>query len=165
MAPPRNCKKCNKPKRPKGKSFKELPGYCKCGRPTVLTPEVLNKLEDAFLNAMSDEQACSYAGISKQTLYNHQMANPEFVDRKEMLKMKPDIKAKVTIVSHLGDPVHAWRWAERRDPDLKPVSRIEHSGSIEVSDLTEEMGPEEKQALLVLRAARRARIEAESKKI
>jgi len=41
-------KKENKRKRPKGNAFKNKKGYCECGRPTVLTKEVIQKLEDVF---------------------------------------------------------------------------------------------------------------------
>lgn len=128
-----------------------------------MTKDVIQKLEDAFVNAMSDEQACAYAEISKQTLYNYQTENPKFVDRKQMLKMRPDIKAKQTIVAHLGDPTHAWKWTERRDPDFKPVSKIEHTVEMtEGESIT--MSDEEKDALEKLRIARRKRIELQAKK-
>ena len=61
--------------------------------------------------------------------------------RKAMLKKRPDIKAKQTIVSNLGNAGDAWRWLERRDPEFKPTSKLEHAGSIEVADLTTNMSP------------------------
>lgn len=165
MARPQNCKKCNKPKRPRGKKFKELPGYCECGRPPVIDATKLQKLEDAFMNAMTDEQACAYAEIGTSTLYNYQNQNPEFVERKKRLKLRPDIKAKQTIVSSLSSPANAWRWAERRDPDFKPVTKVEHAGSVEVIDTEEAMSDEEKAAVEALRAARRKRIESTVQKM
>ncbi len=137
----------------------------KGGRPSKMTKDVLTKLEDAFTNAFSDEQACSYAGISIMALFRYETKHPQFRERKAMLKKRPDIRAKQTIVSNLGNPSDAWRWLERRDPEFKPTSKLEHAGTIEVADLTANMSDEEKVALATLSAARRKRIEAESDKI
>jgi len=130
-----------------------------------MTDDVVQKLEDAFVNAMSDEQACAYAGIVKQTLYNYQEENPEFLDRKQQLKLRPDIKAKQTIVNSLGEPSHAWKWLERRDQDFKPVSKVEHAGSVDINDSMDKMSDQEKIGLKAFREARRKRIEEESKKL
>lgn len=165
MARPKNCKRCNKPKRPRGRIFANKEGYCQCGRPPKIDANVLQKLEDAFSNAFPDREACFYAGISPTTLYNYQEQNPEFVERKEALKLSPNLSARKTIVNSITDPNHAWRWLEKKDPEFKPTSKVEHSGSIDVADLTENMSDKEKVALLALRAARRERIEAESKKL
>jgi hypothetical protein len=59
------------------------------GRPTKMTENTVNKLEEAFLMGCSDAEACFFADISKQTLYTYQEKNPEFVDRKERLKSNP----------------------------------------------------------------------------
>lgn len=67
-------------------------------RPTVMTDSTVKKLLYAFSNSFSDEEACCYAWISKQTLYNYWDKNPEFLDRKEVLKNKPSIKAKLNLV-------------------------------------------------------------------
>jgi len=165
MARDKNCGKCNKPKRPKGKKFRDLEGYCECGRPPVIDKNILQKLEDAFMNGMSDEKACAYANICTATLYNYQLKNPKFIERKEQLKLRPDIKAQQTVVSRLGDPQHAWKWLEKKDPSFMPKSKVELAGSIEVADLTTDMSKEEKDALEIIRKARRKRIEAESRKI
>lgn len=135
------------------------------GRKEKITKDILTKLEDAFTNAFSDEQSCSYVGISTTTLFRYETKHPEFRKRKALLKQRPDIKAKQTIVSNLGNPNDAWRWLERRDPEFKPTSRLEHAGSIEVADITANMSEEEKKALATLSIARRKRIEAESDKI
>lgn len=137
----------------------------KRGRKPKINKDVLQKLEDAFTNAFSDEQACAYADICPSTLYNYQKRHPEFLERKVQLKLRPDIKAKQTIAKALGDPNHAWRWLERRDPEFKPTSKLEHAGSIEVADLTINMSPEEIDALAKLSVARRKRIEQQSDQI
>jgi hypothetical protein len=72
------------------------------GRPTIMTPEVIKKLEEAFSLGCSDNEACLYANIAKQTLYNYQTKNTEFVDRKELLKEKLVLKARSNIAKSLS---------------------------------------------------------------
>ena len=78
---------------------KDPKDYKKLGRKTVMTPEVVNKLEQAFSLGCSDMEACLYADISKQTLYDYQAKNPSFADRKAMLKEKLILKAR-SVISH-----------------------------------------------------------------
>ena len=73
------------------------------GRPTKMTATTVKKLEEAFLLGCTDLEACLYAGISKQTLYNYQEQTPEFIDRKEMLKTNPVMKARKVILDALAD--------------------------------------------------------------
>ena len=68
------------------------------GRPTIMTENIVNKLEEAFLLGCTDLEACLFADISKQTLYNYQDKNPEFVDRKEMLKENPVFLARKSVI-------------------------------------------------------------------
>lgn len=128
----------------------------KRGRPTKLTADVLQKLEDAFTNALTDEEACLYAGIAPRTLYNYQERNPKFVQRKEILRLTPNIAARKTIVNALGDPNHAWRWIEKKDPDMRPVNRIEHSGKIQVEEAVTD--PEVLEAIKVYEKTREKQI-------
>jgi hypothetical protein len=89
------------------------------GRPTLMTEETLKKLEDAFLVGASDKEACFIAGISATTLYNYQLAHPEYVERKEALKDMPKFKARKNIVEKInsGDvPTSQW-YAERKAKD------------------------------------------------
>ena len=75
--------------------IKKKPGpKNKGGRPPIMTDDTIKKLEEVFALGGSDSEACFYANISKQTLYNYQKEHPEFVDRKEALKEKPILEAK-----------------------------------------------------------------------
>jgi hypothetical protein len=88
------------------------------GRPTVMTPEVVKKLEEAFLLGCTDLEACFYADISKQTLYNYQEANPEFVGRKEELKANPIFLARKTVVKEIQEKGElALKFLERKKKD------------------------------------------------
>ena len=100
----------------KKKDPKELVG---AGRPTIMTPELVNKLETAFSMGCTDLEACLFANISKQTLYNYQDKNPEFVDRKEMLKEKLILKARSVIAESLNkkDENTAKWYLERKRKD------------------------------------------------
>lgn len=100
------------------------------GRPTLMTNETVKKLEDAFLYGATDLEACLEAGISKQTLYTYQEKNPEFVDRKELLKNQPRIKAKKVVMKSIeeGDKETSKWYLERRSKDefsTKTESKME----------------------------------------
>jgi hypothetical protein len=86
----------------------------KMGRPTVVTPEVLAKLEQAFGMGCSDKEACLYADISMDALYNHQNRNPHFTEWKALLKEKPVLKARSVVVNSLSDPETSKWYLERK---------------------------------------------------
>lgn len=86
----------------------------KGGRPTVVTPEALLKLEEIFALDGTDEEACAFADISTSALYAYQEKHPEFQERKRRLKERPMLKARRTIVQALEDPNHAFKYAEKK---------------------------------------------------
>jgi hypothetical protein len=71
------------------------------GRPTVMTPEIIRKLEQAFAYGATDKEACFYAGIAPSTLYEYCAEHPEFSERKEGLKDQPVLLARQTVVNGL----------------------------------------------------------------
>lgn len=84
-------------------------------RPTKMTPETIAKLEEAFLLGCGDVEACLFANITKTTLYNYQLNNPEFVDRKEQLKENPIFLARRSVISAMTtDGDLALKFLERR---------------------------------------------------
>ena len=88
------------------------------GRPTVVTPEILNKLEQAFLMGCSDLEACFIAGIGKTALYDYQKANPDFTERKEEMKQKPIILARTSVINAMkNDGDLALKFLERKRKD------------------------------------------------
>lgn len=96
------------------------------GRPTVVTPEVVKKLTDAFLDDLNIKQAYMSAGISKQTYYNFIEAYPEFVDFFKLCRENLKIKAKKTIAKEIpNDPALALKYLKLRENDYK--DKIEHS--------------------------------------
>lgn len=67
------------------------------GRPTVMTKQVLQKLEMAFKFGSTDREACIYAGIALQTLYNYGKKNPDYLEQKEEFKESMVIAARAVI--------------------------------------------------------------------
>lgn len=100
------------------------------GRPTVMTEDIVNKLEECFADGASDVEACFIAGISKQTLYNYQKYHPEFVDRKEGLKSLTTYRAKKVVSQSIasGDKNDAKWHLERKDPEHNPRSNVNIGG-------------------------------------
>jgi len=89
------------------------------GRPTVMTELAIGKLEDGFKKGFTDLEACLNANISKDALYDYIKLNPEFSDRKELLKQQPRMKAKEIIYSKLeeNDDYNARWYLERKAKD------------------------------------------------
>jgi len=89
------------------------------GRPTVVTDVVLAKLEAAFSMGCTDNEACIYADIHPSTLYEYQNKTPGFAERKVLLKEKPILRARVTVIESLKKDVgSAWKYLEKKDPSL-----------------------------------------------
>lgn len=90
--------------------------YRNVGRPTVVTESVLAKLEQAFIQSFTDEEACLFAWISPDALYNYIKKNPDFGEKKEALKKSPAMKAKNNIVKNINmwDIEDSKRWLERK---------------------------------------------------
>lgn len=94
-------------------------GKSGAGRPTVMTTDIINKLEEAFALGCSDLEACFYANISATALYDYQRANPEFTQRKAILKEKTIFKARAIIEKAIdeGDKDMAKWFLERKKKD------------------------------------------------
>nr|WP_197714792.1 hypothetical protein [Maliibacterium massiliense] len=108
------------------------------GRPKVVDKAVLQKLEEAFLQGMTDREACLLADISPGTLYNYGHAHPDFLQRKELLKQQPRILAKKNLYAALcnGDKSLSQWYLERRAADeFSARQQVEHTGGIMVDDV------------------------------
>ena len=75
----------------------------KVGRPTAMTPETINKLEQAFSMGCGDLEACLFANLTPSVLYRYQESHPEFKERKAMLKEKLILKARSVIAESLNN--------------------------------------------------------------
>ena len=103
----------------------------KRGRKTVMTPEIINKLEQAFSMGCSDLEACLFADIGKTTLYNYQNENPEFVERKEKLKEKLVLKARTVIAESLNkQDENTAKWYLERKAKNEFSTKVENETTI-----------------------------------
>ncbi len=93
-----------------------------------MTPENIGKLEEVFAIGGSDGEACFYADISVDALYDYQKIHPEFTKRKEALKERPVLKARQTIVKALDNPEHA-KWFLQRKRKAEFSERNEITGA------------------------------------
>jgi len=99
-------------KKPKSEHKKE-------GRPSVLTPAVVGKLENAFAQGFNITHACGMVEISRDAYYEYIKRNPKFTDKVEWLRSKPYIKSVLGInkLINEGDPTTCRWYAERRGKD------------------------------------------------
>jgi len=93
-------------------------------RPTKLTPELLDKLRQAFLLGASYKEASFYSEISEKTLKNYIKSDPELLPQIELWRSQPILKAKQTIIENLHQPKVAMWYLERKAQDFKPKQDI-----------------------------------------
>ncbi len=99
------------------------------GRPTVMTQDIIYKLEEAFIIGASDKEACLVANISMSTLYKYCQEFPEFSERKEELKDTPKYKARFNVSKAIneGDKQLSQWYLERKVKD-EFAQRTEQTG-------------------------------------
>lgn len=94
-------------------------------RPTVMTPEVIDKLRQAYLIGATNDEAAHYAGIAPSTIYLYIEKHPEFSEQIQAWKSEPILKAKQTIVTSLTDVKNAQWYLERKAKDFKQKVELE----------------------------------------
>lgn len=89
------------------------------GRPTIMTEEVVSKIELGFMKGLNVTECCHYADISRNCFYEYLDKNPDFKDRIEELKSNPSTKAKLNVVEAIenGDTDLSKWWLERKNKD------------------------------------------------
>lgn len=113
------------------------------GRPAELTvremtdfaPDVLQKLDQAFMDGMNIQQAIFLANISSALYYQVVTKNPALVERFDKLKENQKIKAKNNVKKFIekGDVDTSKWYLERRAKDeFAPKSELEHSGELKI---------------------------------
>ena len=124
------------------------------GRPTVMTQEVIEKLEEAFSIGATDKEACFLAKISMATLYNYCQDKKEFLERKEALKdmVKYQARKNVAEAIHEGDkPLSQWylerkakdEFSQKTEQDLnvtlpKPIDDVSENNGVQEDKATQE---------------------------
>lgn len=111
------------------KKPKSTQSLAEVGRPTKLTMPIVKKLEEAFHNDLTIEEACMYAGITRQTYYNWLDENQLFFDKMTEARSGLAIKAKSNVATAIrqGDSQLSFRWLERRDPAFKPKAEVDNN--------------------------------------
>ena len=102
----------------------------KGGRPTIVTLEVVTKLENAFMQGFNVTDACNLADVSRKVYYEYIEKNPKFGDKIERLRRKPYLKCILGInkLIRLGDPATLKWYAERKGKDDGFSLRTETTG-------------------------------------
>lgn len=100
------------------------------GRPTVMTAEIIAKLEEAFLNGATDREACFIAQIGQTTLYEYCQENQEFAERKESLKDMVKYKARHNVVKAItAGEIDISQWYLERKVKEEFATRTENTGA------------------------------------
>lgn len=102
------------------------------GRPTIVTPEVVAKLENAFAQGFTDTDACILAEISRDCLYDYIKRVPSFATKRDALRRRPLLSSVLLINKAIkeGDVATAKWYAERKAKDefsLKTEATIDAS--------------------------------------
>jgi hypothetical protein len=103
------------------------------GRPTIMTKEVVDKLEHAFMRGFNDEQASFHAGIDKSTLYNYCKLHPEFSTKKEILKSHLVMQSKINVFEAIesGSVLDSkWLLERKAKDEFSLKTETEHSGEV-----------------------------------
>lgn len=100
------------------------------GRPTVMTEDVIRKLEEVFLIGGTDKEACLVANISMATLYKYCQDHPEFSERKEALKDTPKYQARRNVANAIQSAdTNISTWYLERKAKNEFSQRTEQTGA------------------------------------
>jgi hypothetical protein len=90
----------------------------KTGRPLFdgkSEESVILKLEEAFSMGCTALEACLYADISKSSYYSYLEKNPNFQDRIDLLKERPILQARASVIKAMHyDGNLALKFLERK---------------------------------------------------
>lgn len=87
--------------------------------PWKITKEVLQKLEEWFILWFTDTEACLFADVPSSTFYDYCKLNPDFSEKKELLKKQPNMTAKKNWIDKINkwDYIASKEWLERKAKD------------------------------------------------
>ena len=95
------------------------------GRPKKINQDILGKLKEAFLIGCTDEEACFYANINPDTMYEFQKTHSWFSEWKDALKDNPTIQARKTLFGSLSVDKNAqWYLERKKKKEFSPRSEI-----------------------------------------
>ena len=96
--------------------------------------KTVKKLEEVFAIDGSVEEACYYADISKQCLYNWYEDDPKFKIKVDRLRQRPVLKARQEVIKGLNCYSNAMDYLKRK-------KKLEFGDNIDVSTLGESLQP------------------------
>ena len=101
-------------------------------RPTVMTDDVLSKLQHAFTMGCTDIEACMYAGCSQPALYRYQEKNEEYREQKAVWKSNPFMLARMVLVHALvaKDVNTAHKMIDRKEGGKLSLDHTSSDGSM-----------------------------------
>lgn len=84
-----------------------------------MNQSMVRKLDEAFMQGMSDREACLYCGIAYSTFTSWLENNPDYRIKKELLKDQPKMKAKHNISKSINNgDINTSKWyLERRSKE------------------------------------------------
>ena len=104
--------------------FKHKKPSKKGGRPPAITDEEVRKLEAAFCNDFTIDEALDYADVKRRTYYDYLKKSEEFSRRMKKAQQYPLTLAKRSMLAQIkgtakkpGDGQLSLRFLERRQPD------------------------------------------------
>jgi len=107
----------------------------KPGRPTKMTPYVIQKLREAWAIGATDIEAALFAGIGVSTLNNYMRTHPELVIDCDALRQLPTFQARGVVVDAIKDKdLETARWY------LERKAREEFSKSPEIANVSMDLG-------------------------
>jgi len=98
----------------------------------AITDEILGKLEQAFAIGASDKEACFYADVNPDTLYQYQKRFPAFTERKEALKQRPILAARQKVIDDISKDVNTAKWYLERKMKNEFSTKVEQDTNITV---------------------------------
>lgn len=110
------------------------------GRPTVMTKQVIAKLEWAFRIDCNEEEACIYAGIDPSTLWRYKQKNPDFASQITEWKQSIPIAARAVIAERVvtlksADDSWAYLRAKRKAEFAEQKNLKVDTGVVSIEDL------------------------------
>jgi len=111
----------------------EITGESNVGRPREITPAIVQQLERSFQAGLNISEACIANNVNRATFYNYLKFDEAFLDRINILKTKPKIKAKYNIANAINEgDISTSKWyLEKTSDEFANKNKHEISGSVE----------------------------------
>lgn len=107
-----------------------LPGAAKVGRPTIFTPETLEKLRTTAQMDCTFAEMAYFANMSEDALYAEFRRNPDFKKEIDRLRAYPKLLARQNLMKAMkeGDMLTVRWYLEKKGGDeFNPQIKIEHN--------------------------------------